>query len=118
MSGPSVHTCPDGSAFRVSVIQTVRDDPLFDGQRFTFRVEPAEGEGTEAFTVTVIYAPIFVDMASPQERLQLDTWAEEMVQGLLDEGHGEAAEIRVTSDGAVKVDGVLSGRLHSLTESA
>lgn len=118
MSAPQVHRCPDGSEFRTSVIQTIRDDPLFDGQRFTFRVEAAEGEGTEAFTVTVSYSPIFVDMASPQERLELDSWAEEMVQGLLDRGQREAAEIRVTSDGAVKVDGVLSGRLYPLTESA
>lgn len=118
MSGPRVHQCPDGSEFRISVIQTIRDDPLFDGERFTFRVEAAEGEGTEAFTVTVSYAPIFVDMASPQERLELDTWAEEIVQGLLDQGRREAADVRVTSDGAVKVDGVVTGRLYPLTESA
>jgi len=118
MSGPQIHQCPDGSESGVSVIQTIRDDPLFDGQRFTFRVEPAEGEGTEAFTVTVSYAPIFVNMASPQERLELDTWAQEMVGGLLDRGRREGADVRVTSDGAVKVDGVLSGRLYSLAESA
>ena len=47
MSAPSNHTTPDGSSFRISKVQDMREQSLFLGQKFTFQVEKeaAEGDG-------------------------------------------------------------------------
>ena len=45
MSAPSTHTTPDGSSFRISKVQDMREQSLFLGQKFTFQVEKEAAEG-------------------------------------------------------------------------
>ena len=105
MSAPSNHTTPDGSSFRISMVQALREQSLFNGQKFTFQVEQesGEGDGAAAFEVTVTYAPIAIAIASPEERLLTDKYAEVLVKRTLDSGNLQDVEIAVTSDGAVKL---------------
>ena len=139
MSESMVHEAPDGARFRITLVQAVREQMLFKGATFTFQVAPAGGEpgsadeeGTSgdkgsgqerapsdegAFTVTVHYAPIFMNIASPADRLQTDTWAREMVVGLVNRGHRENARLMISSDGAIKLGGELLARLYPLTNT-
>ena len=118
MSAPTNHTTPDGSTFRISLIQAVRKQTLFLGQTYTFHVEKdAEGEGdaTLAFEVKVRYAPIALAIASPEDRLKADDYAEELVRHTLDAGTRDDASIEVTSDGAVKRGGDVVERVFAMS---
>ena len=58
-----------------------------------------------------------MSIASPEERLQADTWAQEMVIGLVNRGHREDARLTISSDGAIKLGGELLARLYPLTNT-
>jgi len=104
MSAPTTHTTPDESTFRISTIQAVRDQSLFRGQEFTFQVEQESGDGTvAAFEVKVTFSPIAIAIASPEDRVLTDDLAGVLVKRTLDEGNRQDLDIRITSDGAVKV---------------
>ena len=115
MSAPTTHPTPDGSSFRISNIQAVREQSLFQGQKFTFQVEsdPAEGSAT-SFEVKVTFSPIAIAIASPEERLLTGDYAETLVQRTLDGGNLQDLEIHVTSDGAVKVGDQVIDRMYPL----
>jgi hypothetical protein len=113
MSAPTTHTTPDGAAFRVSMIQAVREQSLFRGQRFTFQVEDEAADGG-SFEVVVTFAPIAIAIASPEDRLRTDDYAAELVKRILDGGSRQDLEIHVTSDGAVKVGDTLIDRVFPL----
>lgn len=115
MSAPTTHTTPDGSAFRISCIQAVREQSLFRGQRFTFQVEGESGEaGGIAFEVTVTFSPIAIAIASPEDRLRTDDYAETLVKRTLDTGNRADVTIHITSDGAVKLGDTVIDRVYPL----
>ncbi len=114
MSAPTTHTTPDGSVFRISKIQDDRQQSLFRGQKFVFQAEKETAEGVVTLDVTVTFSPIAIAIASPEERLRNDDYAEEMVKRVLDGGTLQDVEIHVTSDGAVKVGDELIDRLFPL----
>ena len=114
MSAPTTHTTPDGSSFRISKIQDVREQSLFRGQKFVFQAEKESSEGAVTLDVTVVFAPIAIAIASPEDRLKTDEYAEELVRRTLDGGNLQDVEINVTSDGAVKVGSELIDRLFPL----
>ena len=122
MSEAVVHECPDGQRFRVNMIQEVREQPLVQGVRFAFQVDPDQEEGapamdtgsTGSFDVDVRFAPIFMSIATPQERQDVDRRAVELVALLLDRGHRQRAELQITSDGAAKLGDSVIGRLFPL----
>ena len=116
MSAPTEHTTPDGSTFRISMIQAVRDQSLFNGQTFTFQVDPEEAaESAAAFQVKVVYAPIALAIASPQDRLQSDNYAADLVETALDRGCRQDAVVHVTSDGAAKLGDEVIERLFAIS---
>ena len=118
MSAPSSHTTPGGATVRISLIQAVREQTLFLGQSYTFHVEKessGEGEGAVAFEVKVHYAPIALAMASPEERLRADDYAENLVRRILDSGTLQDTQIDVTSDGAVKLGGEVIDRVFAIS---
>jgi hypothetical protein len=115
MSAPTTHTTPDGSTFRISCIQAVREQSLFRGQKFVFQVEGETGEaGGIAFEVVVTFSAIAIAIASPEDRLRTDDYAEQLVERTLDGGNRTGIHVQVTSDGAVKIDGKLFERLYPL----
>lgn len=114
MSAPTTHTTPDGSIFRISKIQDVREQSLFRGQKFVFQAEKESGEGAATLDVTVIISPIAIAIASPEERLKNDDYAEELVRRTLDTGNLQDLEINITSDGAVMVGDELIDRVFPL----
>jgi hypothetical protein len=121
MSEAVVHECPDGQRFRINKIQEIREQPFVRGVRYAFQVDSEVDEaaatattGSEGFDVTVVFAPIFMTIVSPQDRQELDGRAVSLVAGLLDGGHRESAELRVTSDGAAKLGDNVIGRLFAL----
>lgn len=115
MSAPTTHTTPDGSTFRISTIQAVRAQSLFQGQKFTFQVEQESGEGSPgAFEVKVTFAPIAIAIASPEDRLLTDDYAGVLVKRTLDEGNRQDLDIRITSDGAVKIGDRVFERIYPL----
>jgi hypothetical protein len=118
MSAPTTHTTPDGSTFRVSNIQAVRDQSLFRGQKFTFQVESEAVDGGASFEVVVTFAPIFIAIASPEDRLRTDDYAEDLVKRTLDGGNCQDLRIHVTSDGAVMVGDKLLERLYPITKAS
>ena len=105
MSAPSTHTTPDGPTFRISLIQALREQSLFLGQQYTFLVEgDAEpGATAAAFEAKVRYSPIAIAIASPEDRLRTDDYAKALVERLLDSGIRQDTEVKITSDGAVKL---------------
>jgi len=113
MTAPSTHTTPDGQTFRISLIQALREQSLFFGQQFTFFVEgdAAPGETAAAFEVKVRYSPIAIAIASPEDRLRTDDYAKALVERLLDGGSRQDTEIKITSDGAVKLGDRVIDRL-------
>ena len=115
MTAPTTHTTPDGSAFRISKIQDVREQSLFLGQRFVFQAEKETVEGGVTLDVTVVFSPIAIAIASPEDRLSTDQYAETLVKRTLDAGNLQDVEIQVTSDGAVKVGDELIDRVFPLT---
>ena len=90
------HTAGSAS-FSVHQIQAIHEDPLFDGVRYTFSVEPAGDQG--AFEVVIEYAPIFIAMIPLVERAQLASAATELVCTTIDTGVRESVTVDVTSDG-------------------
>jgi hypothetical protein len=115
MSAPTTHTTPDGSTFRISNIQAVRDQSLFLGQKFTFQVEnDATEAGGASFEVKITYSPIAIAIASPQDRILTDEYAARLVERTLDGGNRQDLDIQITSDGAVKADGELIDRVYPL----
>ncbi len=115
MSAPTTHTTPDGSTFRISNIQALREQSLFLGQKFTFQVESDSGEGSAtSFEVKVTFSPIAIAIASPDERLLTIDYAETLVGRTLDDGNLQDVEINVTSDGAVKIGDQVIDRLYPL----
>ena len=44
MSEAVVHECPDGQRFRVNMIQEIREQPLVQGVRYAFQVDPDQEE--------------------------------------------------------------------------
>ena len=114
MSIPTPHTTPDGSSFRISKIQDVRHQSLFQGQKFVFQAEKESSEGSLCLDVTVTFSPIVIAIISPEDRLRTDDYAEELVRRMLDAGKRQDVEIQVTSDGAVKVGSELVDRLFPL----
>jgi hypothetical protein len=118
MSAPTTHSTPDGSTFRISCIQAVRDQSLFLGQKFTFLVESESDAGTVSFEVRVNFAPIAIAIASPEDRLRTDDYAEELVKRTLDGGNRQDLDIRVTSDGAVKVGDRIFDRVFPLAAAS
>ncbi len=115
MSAPTTHTTPDESTFRISTIQAVRDQSLFRGQEFTFQVEQESGDGTvAAFEVKVTFSPIAIAIASPEDRVLTDDLAGVLVKRTLDEGNRQDLDIRITSDGAVKVGDKVVDRIFPL----
>lgn len=115
MSAPTTHTTPDGSTFRISCIQAVREQSLFRGQKFVYQVEGESGDaGGIAFEVVVTFSAIAIAIASPEERLLTDDYAERLVKRTLDGGNRAGITVHVTSDGAVKVDGKLLERIYPL----
>jgi hypothetical protein len=122
MSEAIVHECPDGRRFRINKIQEIRDQPFVQGVRYAFQVNSevedsassAETAGAEAFDVAVSFAPIYMSIASPQARQDLDARAVQLVADLLDGGHRQQAEVEVTSDGAAKLGDSVIGRLYAL----
>ena len=117
MSAPTTHTTPDGTAFRISNIQAVREQSLFLGQKFTFQVENDSAEGGASFNVSVIFSPIAIAIASPEERLLTNEYAGTLVQRVLDTGNLQDVEIQVTSDGAVKIGEDVIDRIYPLVAS-
>ena len=118
MSAPSSHTTPGGSTFRISLIQAIREQTLFLGQNYTFHVEKessGEGEGAVAFEVEVRYSPLALALASPEERLQSDDYAESLVKRTLDAGTLQDTQIEVTSDGAVRLGDDVIDRLFAIS---
>jgi hypothetical protein len=123
MSEAVVHECPDGQRFRINKIQEIRDQPFVHGVRYAFQVNAevddtapgAETKSTDAFDVAVKFAPIFMTIATPQVRQNLDARAVQLVAGLLDGGHRQRAEVEVTSDGAAKLGKSVIGRLYPLS---
>ncbi len=111
MSAPTTHTTPDGSSFRISKIQDDREQSLFRGQTFVFQAEKESPEGVVTLDVTVTFSPIAIAIAAPEDRLNNDGYAEELVKRMLDAGTLQDVEIHVTSDGAVKVGDELIDRL-------
>lgn len=141
MNAPLIHECPDGSRFSVSLIQVIRDDPYFRGSTYTFHVDPAGPESVEAagqdasagepgqevpveepaaegFRVSVHLAPIFLQIATPQQRLHMKELTRKLVTDLLDRGHRGDAELRVSSDGAVRHEDRVVDRLFPLGRTA
>ena len=116
MSAPSTHTTPDGSSFRISKVQDMREQSLFLGQKFTFQVEKeaAEGAGAVAFEVTVSYAPIAIAIASPEDRVRTGDHAKLLVERTLDSGNLQDVAIAITSDGAVKIGDQIIDRIYPL----
>lgn len=122
MSEVVVHECPDGQRFRINMIQEIREQPMVKGVSYAFQVDTdvEEGEaaaaagGAGSFDVAVSFAPIFVSIATPQARQDLDTQAVRLVAQLLDLGHRQRAEVRITSDGAAKLGDSVIGRLYRL----
>ena len=117
MSAPTTHTTPGGSSFRISKIQDDREQSLFRGQKFVFQAEKESAEGVVTVDVTVTISPIAIAIASPEERLKIDDYAEELVKRMLDDGNLQDVELRVTSDGAVKVGDELIDRLFPLVSA-
>jgi len=119
MSAPTQHTTPDGSSFRISMIQAVREQSLFLGQKFTFQVEgdSADADGA-SFEIKVIFSPIAIAIASPEERLMTDEYAEALVKRRLDAGTRQGEEIHVTSDGAVKLGKETIDRVYPLAAAS
>lgn len=117
MSAPTIHTTADGASFRISLIQSVREQSLFAGQSHTFQVE-AEGDGEgAAFEVTVRYAPMALAIHSPEERMGTASRAEDLVRRLLDGGGRQSATINVTSDGAAKLGDEVIERIFPLVSA-
>jgi len=115
MSAPTTHTTPSGSSFRISNIQAVRDQSLFKGQKFTFQVEnEAADAGSSSFEVTVAISPIAYAIASPEDRMKTDHYAESLVKRTLDNGNLQDLDIEITSDGAVMVGEDLIDRVYPL----
>lgn len=115
MSAPTTHTTPDGSTFRISTIQSVREQSLFQGQKFTFQVEQESGEAIPgAFEVEVTFAAIAIAIASPEDRLLTDDLARVLVKRTLDEGNRQDLAIKITSDGAVKIGDRVVERIYPL----
>ncbi len=115
MSAPTTHTTPDGSTFRISTIQAVREQSLFRGQKFTFQIEQENGEGSGgAFEVRVVFSPIAIAIASPEDRLLTDKFALVLVKRNLDGGNRQDVEIRITSDGAVTIGDEVVDRIFPL----
>ncbi len=122
MSEVVVHECPDGQRFRINKIQEIRERPLVKGVSYAFQIDSdveegaaaAEAGGAGSFDVAVSFAPIFVSIATPQARKDLDTQAVKLVAQLLDDGHRQQAELRITSDGAAKLGDSVIGRLYRL----
>lgn len=118
MSESHVHACPDGTRLRISKIQEVRDQPMVQGIEYTYQVGP-EGEAAEAagvFDVRISFAPIFCAIATPRERIALDDSSADLVARMLDRGLRETTELRVTSDGAVTLNGEVLERLYPLSK--
>ena len=115
MSAPTTHTTPDGSTFRISTIQALRQQSLFLGQKFIFQVEQESGEGSPAtFEVGVAFSPIAIAIASPEDRLLTDDLAAVMVKRVINEGNRQDLQIDVTSDGAVKIGDRVIDRIFPL----
>ena len=122
MSEVVAHECPDGQRFRINRIQEIREQPLVNGVSFAFQVDsdveegaPAvEAGGAASFDVAVTFAPIFVSISTPGARRDLDQTSVELVAHLLDHGHRQQAELRITSDGAAKLGDSVIGRLFPL----
>ena len=122
MSEVVAHECPDGQRFRINMIQEIREQPLVKGVSYAFQVDSdveegaatVDAGGAASFDVAVSFAPIFVSIATPQERRDLDQRAVELVAQLLDHGHHQQAELRITSDGAAKLGDSVIGRLFPL----
>ncbi len=98
MSAPTAHTTPSGSSFRISKIQDDREQSLFRGQKFVFQAEKESAEGVVTLEVTVTFSPIAIAIASPEDRLKTDDYAEELVKRILDDGNLQDVEIHVTSE--------------------
>lgn len=119
MSAPTQHTTPDGSSFRISMIQAVREQSLFLGQKFTFQAESESPDNDGAsFEIKVVFSPIAIAIASPEERLATDEYAELLVKRRLDAGTRQDEQIRVTSDGAVKLGNATIDRVFPLAAAS
>lgn len=132
MDEPVIHSCPDDTVWRISLIQSLRHDPTFDGNTYTFHVErepegalaDAEGaEGSDAgdgpeaadsrrgvgdegppeyFQVRVHVSPLYFGILALEARRRLDEWVTSVVRRYLDRGHRDDALLEVTSNGAVR----------------
>lgn len=123
MDEPVIHSCPDGTIWRISLIQSLRHDPTFDGNTYTFHVEhEPEGEigeadkgeaGAEApaaevvgppqyFQVRVHVSPLYFGILALEARRRLDEWVTRVVRRYLDRGHRDDALLKVSSNGAVR----------------
>lgn len=119
MEEPVIHSCPDGTTWRISLIQSLRHDPTFEGNTYTFHVErePEAGDGSEAggagggvgdegppqyFQVRVHVSPLYFGILALEARRRLDEWVTSVVRRYLDRGHRDDALLEVTSNGAVR----------------
>ena len=118
MTAPTIHTTLDGASFRISNIQSIREQTLFAGQSYMFEVEAESGDGEgAAFEVTVRYAPMALAILSPAQRMATSGCAEALVKRVLDNGCRRDASIRVTSDGAVKIGDEVIDRVFPLVSA-
>ena len=108
------HRASDGAEFRIDLIQTLDLDPLFYGVTCVFNIERqgsgAATSGTQAgtdpsgdFEVQVLFAPIFISIATFKQRAGLDDIAQALVCTALDQGTRSSTSIRVGSDGTAKL---------------
>lgn len=109
MVEPHDYEDAQGRTWRIRLVQVVETDPMFAGAGYTYSVEgPGGSSGTEGglgFEVSVRFAPIFYDLLTLEQRRGLRGRALGLVEAALDRGQDGPAEIRVSSDGAAKLDG-------------
>lgn len=99
---------------RVHLMQSRDRDPMVDGARYTYAVKAVAGAEILA---SVSVAPICVHLLPLSERLRLEARARELVQGAA-ASLADGDEIRVGSDGAVRLGNRLLDRWLRLEASA
>lgn len=104
-----------GPSFVIRCLQALDDDPLFEGARYLFAVQPEEGAG---FEVRVQLSVYYVSLLAMAQRRLLRDHARALVERALAAGCHATATVRVSADGIASWDGGVLGPLLSLTRPA
>ena len=104
-----------GPSFTIRCLQALDDDPLFEGARYLFSVEPEGGAG---FEVRVQLSVYYVSLLTMARRRLLRDHARTLVERALAAGCRAAATVRVSADGIASWDGGVLGPLLPLTRPA